>query len=265
MSSSASTTGPPANGGKVAAPKSSEINRKSKIYTPKQLSTVQGFITSCLDDAVGSSLVGIRGLFRIYSFDLLENDALCKRQNSSLEKYETTIEGEQFIPQKFRYAKICYQRSTELEKNTEIETRQTDINIKIKELKNSIIEDLKDIGKREVELYTSKKKKLFIERGMEIFHHLLKVSKSNPGFQLKFTPTCSEKQKAGWLFINHLHNFYANQVDKAKELFSMLDSSLKDIIDEIFLKNFDGDPKDEAVIHAILDDPGYSFPIGAEK
>ena len=182
MSSSASTTGPPANGGKVAAPKSSEINRKSKIYTPKQLSTVQGFFLSCLDDAVGSSLVGIRGLFRIYSFDLLENDALCKCQNSSLEKYETTIEGEQFIPQKFRYAKICYQRSTELEKNTEIETRQTNINIKIKELKNSIIEDLKDIGKREVELYTSKKKKLFIENGMEMFQHLLEVSKSNPGF-----------------------------------------------------------------------------------
>ena len=123
MSPSASTTGSSSKGGKDAAPKISE-KRKSKIFTPNQLSTVQGYISSCLADSVGSSLVGIRGLFRNYSFDLLENDALCKRQLSSLTKYERTSEGEKCIPQKFRYAVISYQRSPE-----------SNTNIKLKDLK----------------------------------------------------------------------------------------------------------------------------------
>ena len=113
------------------------------MFTPNQLSTVQGFLSSAVNDALGSSLVGVKELFRTFSFDILCNDALHKRQLFSLEKFQTTIEGETFIPEKFRYKPISYQRLPKLEKDTDIILKQTNINIKLKELISEIVADCK--------------------------------------------------------------------------------------------------------------------------
>ena len=40
---------------------------------------------------------------------------------------------------------------------------------------------------------------------------------------------------------------------------------MKDIVEEIYLTTFDGNLADTAVIHGILDDTEYGYPIGAEK
>ena len=97
MSSPVGTAGAPKPGAKVTDSKIAEIK---KTFTPNQISKVQGFITSAVNDTLGSSLVGIKELFRSFSIDLLCIDALQKRQLFSLEKFNTTIEGETFIPKK---------------------------------------------------------------------------------------------------------------------------------------------------------------------
>lgn len=62
MSSPVGTTGPPKPGAKVTDPKIAEIK---KTFTPNQISKVQGFITSAVNDTLRSSFSRDQGTISI--------------------------------------------------------------------------------------------------------------------------------------------------------------------------------------------------------